>query len=257
DIQQNLLFVFQPAEEGYGGAEKMLQTGFFQKFNIQRAFALHVSGKIPVGTVSSKKGYFFANSEEIEIHYYAQGGHIAYPGLGKNALRAGVEFYQLFFKQLHLRYGSSDIICDFGKMNSGTAMNAIPSKCSLEGSLRSFNLAEHREVKNLLKKTAKEIVAKHKVKYQVKFGVFYTAVHNSEKIFNHFKQVVKQTEYEFFLAEKAYIGEDFGFFAQKYPGLIFWLGAADSQSNSDLHQSDFLPSDSALGVGLEIFYKLL
>ncbi|HCX72264.1 MAG TPA: amidohydrolase [Candidatus Cloacimonas sp.] len=257
NVQQNLLFVFQPAEEGFGGAKKMLQTGFFQKFNIERAFALHVSGKLPVGKVSSKNGYFFANSEEIEVHFYAQGGHVAYPGPGKNALQAGVQFYQLFFEQLHLRYGSSDIICDFGKMKAGTAMNAIPSKCSLEGTLRSFNLAAHREVKNLLKDTAKKIATKYKVEYQVKFGIFYAAVHNSDKLFNHFKQVIKQTEYEFELAEKVYAGEDFGFFAQKFPGLLFWLGTNDSKQEKDLHEADFLPSESALEIGVDIFYKLL
>jgi N-acetyldiaminopimelate deacetylase len=257
NVKQNLLFVFQPAEEGFGGAEKMLHTGFLQKFKIQQAFALHVSGKYPVGMVSSKNGYFFANSEETEVNFYAQGGHVAYPGPGKNALQAGVQFYQLFFEQLHLRYGSSDIICDFGKMISGTAMNSIPAKCSLEGTLRSFSLAEHREIKNLLRNTAKQIAGQYKVKYQVKFGVFYAAVYNSDILFNHFKKVVKQTEYKFEPAEKAYTGEDFGFFAQKFPGLLFWLGASDSKQEKDLHEADFLPYESALEVGVDIFYKLL
>jgi N-acetyldiaminopimelate deacetylase len=76
-IEQNILFLFQPAEEGKGGAKRILDTGTLDKFPIKETYALHVKGDIPVGTVSTKPGIFFANTEEVDIVFTGIGAHVA------------------------------------------------------------------------------------------------------------------------------------------------------------------------------------
>ena len=62
---------------------------------------------------------------------------------------------------------------------------------------------------------------------------------------------------EFKEAEMVFTGEDFGFFTEKYSGLLFWLGVGNEDNNTDLHSPQFLPDEKAIDIGVELFYKLI
>ena len=85
---QNILFLFQPAEEAGGGAMKFYSTEVFNQFKIKNAFALHVTDEYPLGTIASTPGVFFASALEIDIEFTGESAHVAFRNEGKNAFNA-------------------------------------------------------------------------------------------------------------------------------------------------------------------------
>ncbi|RLC49181.1 MAG: amidohydrolase [Candidatus Cloacimonadota bacterium] len=257
DLQQNILFVFQPAEEGKGGAKKMLETGFFDSFSISEAFALHVSGSLPLGTISSKAGIFFANTEEVDVIFKGKSAHVAFPETGKDALKAGIDFLRIVEENLQKNFTIPDTIrCVFGKMEAGTVRNAIPADCKLEGTIRAFFDDDLRKIKEILEFSGKEIAEKNGVQTKIKYLSYYKAVKNEKTLYQKLKSVCRKLNLKFEEAEAVFTGEDFGYFSEKYPGLLFWLGANQGEKQ-DLHSSSFLPDEKAIPIGVDVFFKLI
>ena len=253
--ERNILFVFQPAEEGEGGAKKMIETGIFDDYEVSGAFALHVFGKLPVGTVSTKPGIFFANASEFDIYFEGKTAHVAFPNNGKNAFSAAIEFYQEMKKRLTQKFGQN-YICEVGKIFGGQVRNAIPDKTVFEGTMRSFSIENQNEMKSILREIAREIEKKTQVKITPKFLSDYVSVNNNEDLSLKFKAKIEKSKYKFEEAKAVMTGEDFGFFSQKFPGLLFWLGA-DNGDHYDLHYSKFLPDENCIDVGIEVFWKMI
>ncbi len=256
-LEENILFLFQPAEEGKGGAQMIIKTGIFENYHISEAYSLHVTGNLPVGTVSSKKGIFFANSQEVDILFKGKSAHVAFPENGKDALEAGVEFYNLVSKSIKKNFSIPQTIrCFFGKISAGTARNVIASECRLEGTFRSFFDDDHEKIKEILETVAEEVSKKFQIKSEIKYLSFYRHVFNNAELFLKLKKCCKSLKYKFEKAEAVFTGEDFGFFAEKYKGLLFWLGANQGEKQ-DLHSSKFLPNEKAIDVGINILFNLL
>lgn len=256
-IAKNILFVFQPAEEGKGGAKRILDTGVLDKFPIKQAYALHVKGDIPVGTVSTKPGIFFTNTEEVDVIFEGIGAHVALAEKGIDALDAGYEFYQLVNKKVKEKFNNSqEILCKFGKMSAGNVRNTIAADCKFEGTIRAFSLEDHNLLKEIVKKYVKEISRKFSINSKCEYSNFYKALINDEKLYKKFVNKIGDSKYTFLEADRLLGGEDFGFFAEKYTGLFFWLGANQGEEQ-DLHSSEFLPDERAIAIGIEVFWSLI
>ena len=234
-LEENIIFLFQPAEEGMGGAERILKTGIFNKYEISNAFALHVTGVLPVGAVSTKSGIFFANTQEIEIKITGKSVHVAFPENGRNALAAGAEFYLELQKLISSEFSSSDpAICEFGKMTAGTVMNAIAAECVLEGTMRAFSLKNMNKIREHIEDISNKLSDKYGVQFRQVYKSFYKQVVNDRQLYEKLKKVVFDSGFKFIEADAVFTGEDFGYFAEKYSGLLFWLGA-NQGAKQDLH----------------------
>ncbi len=257
--EQNVLFLFQPAEEGRGGAKRILETGVFREFSIDETYALHVTDEFPTGTISTKPGIFFANTQELEVEFIGKSAHVAFPENGKDAIAAASEFYLDIQKRLNKKYSENKrVICAFGKFNGGTAMNAVAEKCKLDGTFRAFSEADHHKLKNFIEKTAEDIAQKYQLEHRINYLAYYKEVVNDKDLFYQLEDSLKDSNVEIERSEKVFTGEDFGFFTDKYRGILFWLGcrkAADEKNG--LHSTKFLPDEKALKIGVEIFWELL
>lgn len=257
NLQENLLFVFQPAEEGQGGAERILKTGILDKYDIAEVFALHVNGHIPLGTIETKPGVFFANTQEIIVRFLGRSAHVAFPQNGRNALAAGADFYMNLQEKIKNEFSEHNkAICEFGKMQAGTVMNAIAAECSFEGTMRAFEDEDWVTLKSILESSANNSAAKYDLKSEIIYKNFYKRVVNDPHLYDKIKHLSKQLNIPMIEAEAVFAGEDFGYFADLYPGLLFWLGV-HSGTKMDLHSCNFLPDEKAIDVGIEIFYKLI
>jgi len=253
----NILFLFQPAEEGKGGAKRIIDSGILDKFDISQAFALHVNGSLPLASISSRPGIFFANAQEINVNFEGVSAHVAFPEQGKNALAAGVMFYSKFKERLRLEYPAKDsVIVEFGKMTAGTVMNAVAGECKLEGTIRTFKDKDMDFLKKLIEITAQQAAEKFDLKYNVQYGSYYKHVKNDDKLIQLLKSVAKGSNLKYVDSKKEFTGEDFGFFTHNYSGLLFWLGV-NKNEKLDLHASNFLPTSDVIPIGIEIFWNLL
>jgi N-acetyldiaminopimelate deacetylase len=253
----NILFLFQPAEEGLGGAEKVIDSGILKRFQVKHAFALHVNGSLPMGTISSRSGIFFANTQEVNVLFKGISAHVAFPDKGKNALAAGTFFYQKFKDRLRLEYPQPDaVIVEFGKMTAGTVMNAIAGNCKLEGTIRAFKEKDLNFLKKLIDITALQAAEKFDLDYKVEYGSYYKHVKNDTKLVTLLQSVAATQGFSYLESDRVFTGEDFGFFSHLYSGLLFWLGTNQGEKE-DLHSSSYLPSPDVIPLGIKIFWELL
>lgn len=253
--KRNLLFLFQPAEEGMGGAESVLKEGILQTYEIRHAFALHVSGSLPVGTVSSKAGIFFAIPQEFDLIFKGKAAHAAFPENGRNALSGGLEFLRRINRFIGNLQLSEPVIFNIGVMQSGSIRNIIPDLCILQGTHRTLSKQVRDLVNSELDGLSKEVAAELNLEAQLELLCTYDPVVNDETLVNLLRQACLETGADYRESRTYMTGEDFGFFTSLYPGLLFWLGGGELEH--DLHSDRFLPNENCIPAGIDIFYKLI
>jgi len=253
NINKNILFVFQPAEEGGGGAKLMLDTGFFDNYKIDSAYAIHVTDDYPIGNIATKKGIIFASAMEINADFYGESAHCAFPHEGRNALNA----LRTFLDEVDRMPKNPEIPFVFapGVVEAGEVRNIIPAIAKLKGTLRSLK-AEYTEFYyNKLKEIADKSAKMHNCESQVYMGSFYAEVDNDEKLFEKHKNLF-ESKYNFKDAAFKFVGEDFGFFSKKYQSLLLWLGTLEDKKYG-LHNKKFLPSDKVIEIGINAFEDIV
>ncbi|WP_047982957.1 N-acetyldiaminopimelate deacetylase [Ornithinibacillus californiensis] len=254
-IQDDVLFIFQPAEEGPGGALPMMQSEAFLKWRPDCIFALHIAPEYPVGTVATKPGLLFANTSELFIDFTGKGGHAAYPHLSKDmAVAAGTFISQVQDIVSRTIDPLDSAVVTIGKMTSGHVQNAIAETARLEGTIRTLRPEVMLQVKQKLESVARGFEISHDCDVRIDYGSNYFQVYNDKRYVQQFQEVIQQTEYSFVEAKKAMTGEDFGFMLKDIPGFMFWLGV---DSTYGLHNAQLNPKEEALQVGVTIVTKML
>lgn len=251
--ERNLLFLFQPAEEGKGGAQAVLSEGLIQAYDVESAFALHVAGDMPVGTISSKAGIFFGIPQEFNVNFAGKAAHVAYPEKGINALQAGMDFMNLMRAPIAELSRTERVIFHVGKMSGGSIRNIIADSCVLEGTHRSLSKNACAAMNSMIIENASLAAKSLGAEAEVELLCSYDPVINNAELVTELETVCHSLGYHYEEAETAMTGEDFGFFTSMYPGLLFWLG---SGCNWPLHSEKFLPLDECLEVGIKTMLKL-
>ncbi len=251
--EQNLLFLFQPAEESGGGAMKFYDTGVFDQFHIKNAFALHVTDEYPQGTIASTSGVLFASALEIDIEFLGISSHVAFPKEGKNAFNA----LRLFMDKADKLYSkiNEPFIFGVGKIYSGFVRNIAPGNAKIEGSIRSLSELKAIEFSEMLKNILNEIKTETEVDFRLTKGAHYPEVIVDDNIFRKLSHTLSE-KYNFIDCGYKMTGEDFGFFSKKFPSFMFWLGTSQGERYG-LHNPRFLPSDDVIETGKNIFKEIL
>jgi N-acetyldiaminopimelate deacetylase len=253
-VKKNILFLFQPAEEGKGGAQKIIETGVLQQFRIKEVYALHVHPDLPVDTISSCPGTIFGIPLEIDVIFKGKSAHAANPQKGKDALMAAAQFLSSYNTLLSKSFPvDSLVLAHFGKIEGGTARNIVSDHCLIEGTLRAFTRDDMKKLKKLITDVAKSISPLYGLTTEINELGTYDAVVNSRKLYDKLKQHLP-SEVKFREALPALTGEDFGFFTSLYDGLLFWVGA---DCKTDLHSPTFLPDERVIETGLRVFKSLI
>jgi N-acetyldiaminopimelate deacetylase len=254
-IAKNILFLFQPAEEGYGGAERVISTGVLNRYQIQEVYALHVHPGYPLGTIASNPSVMMGIPQEFDIIFKGNSSHAANPQKGIDAIAAACDFHQTLKQNLPKKLSPQQIyICHIGKISGGTARNIVSDSCTLQGTLRALTKETMEILKSETAETARAVSALHKTEPEIRFLNTYDPVVNSPLLYDKLKRNLPS---DLTLEESPalLLGEDFGFFTTRYQGLMFWVGSGNARV--DLHSPHFLPSDEVIAFGLEVFKALL
>ncbi len=255
NLKKNLLFLFQPAEEGHGGAERVIATGILDKFNIKEAYALHVHPGFPAGTIASNPGVLMGIPQEFDIIFKGKSSHAAHPHKGNDAIATACNYYHLLRDNLQKAVPPEEMyIFHIGKISGGSARNIVSDMCILQGTLRALTKETMEILKTQTVETAKMVAALNKTEPKVKFLTSYDPVVNSARLFEKLKKILAP---DLHLEEVSAVllGEDFGFFTTRYEGLMFWIGTGTPET--DLHSPNFLPAESSIVTGVKTFIALL
>lgn len=250
-ITDDVVFIFQPAEEGPGGALPILQSDTFKNFRPDVIFALHIAPDLPVGTVSTKPGLLFANTSELFIDFHGKGGHAAYPHLTNDMVMAASTYITQLQQIVSRRIDPLEsAVVTIGKIVGGTVQNVIAEHARIEGTIRTANAQIIEQIKEELEVLSRGFELSHYCKIDIDYGSNYYQVYNSKAYVDQFEQIIAKNEsVKGLKANAAMTGEDFGYFLRDIPGFMFWLGV---ESDFGLHHSQLKPNEHALSIGVDV-----
>jgi len=250
-IKDDVLFMFQPAEEGPGGAEPMMQSNLMETYKPNMVIALHIAPEYPVGTIATKPGLLFANTSELFIDLKGKGGHAAYPHRTNDMVVAACQLVNQFQTIVARNVDPLDsAVITIGKITGGTVQNVIAEKARLEGTIRTLSAESMQRVKARIEALVEGMRVGYECEANIDYGSMYYQVNNDEQLTNEFMTFVEeQTDIELIRCKEAMTGEDFGYMLKDIPGFMFWLGV---DSEHGLHHSKLNPNEAAIPKAIEL-----
>ncbi len=248
-LPHNVLLVFQPDEEHYGGAKDICATGIFETYHVEAIFGLHIWPGLEPGHIYSRKHELMARSCEVDIDIYGKSAHIAKASQGIDALMAGMEVYRRAVAMEQALPDDIFRLLKFGKMASGTVRNALSAHTRMEGSLRAFQDAVFEGMQTSLKQIGRDVEQESGCTVDIRMNDGYPAVLNPEGLYSRVKNAVAFVD----LPEPFMTAEDFSWYQKHLPGMFFFLGIGDTPP---LHAENFDFDDRLLTAGADFFEQL-
>ena len=254
----SILLIFQPAEEGPGGAKFICETGILEKFHVKEIYSFHLFPDLEEGTISTKAGPFFAQATEFDCKVIGKGGHGGMPQKTNDPLipfTKIIDSYQSIISRNLSPFNAG--VITVGKISGGTARNIISNYIDFYGTIRAYS----QEDTELIIKRMKEIHNGIEIAFDIKvideFRVLYPPVINDNILYNNFLKISQ--DFNFIQGETLALAEDFAFYQEKVPGIFFLLGTRNKEQNfiSPLHSSSFNFDEKVLLEGVKLFAKLL
>ncbi len=256
-------FIFQPAEEGGGGAKVMMDQGLFDRFPCDQVYALHNMPLLPLGEVSVAPGPQLAAADGVTITVKGVGGHAARPHGAVDPVLVGSHIVVALQSLVARRTDPLDSavlsICQF---HAGSAGNVIPDKAVLNGTIRTLKAETRAAMQRLVRQVAESTAAAHEATAVVEFR------HGYPPMVNHAEQAGRAAAAAATVlgegrihrsAPPAMGAEDFAYMLEARPGAMFKLGqrAPDGTGGVPLHHPEYDFNDEALPIGASVFAALV
>lgn len=250
-IRDDLLFIFQPAEEGPGGALPMLESDTMKQWMPDMIVALHIAPEYPVGTIATKEGLLFANTSELFIDLKGKGGHAAFPHLANDMVVAACSLVTQLQSIVARNVDPLDsAVITIGKISGGTVQNVIAERARLEGTIRTLSVESMQKVKERIEAIVKGIEIAYQCEATIDYGSLYHQVYNDETLTKEFMNFAEQlSDVHVVRCKEAMTGEDFGYMLAKIPGFMFWLGV---DSPYGLHHAKLAPDERAIDKAISL-----
>lgn len=253
--------IFQPAEEGPGGAKPMIEAGVLKNPDVDAMIGLHLWNVLPLGTVGVRSGALMAATEGFRCTIFGKGGHGAMPHQTIDSILIASQIVTTLQTIVARNVNPQDAaVVTVGEFHAGTAVNVIADTAKIGGTVRYFNPALRDILPQRLEQIISGICNSHEAKYDLNYWRLYPPVINDAKMADLVKSVAEQV-----LETAAGIvpecqtmgGEDMSFFLEEVPGCYFFLGSANLSMNLAYphHHPRFDFDETALGMGVEIFVR--
>jgi hippurate hydrolase len=262
EFDGTLHLIFQPAEEGGGGAVRMMQDGLFELFPCDAVFAMHNMPGVPAGHFVFRDGAAMASSDYVTIQVHGTGGHGAMPHRAADPLVAAASIVMALQTVVSRNVDPlHTAVVTVGAMHAGQANNVIPALATLELSVRALDPA----VRQLLEQRIKALVAAQAESFGVRAEVTwkpgYCVLVNAENETNFARQVALNMvgPERVTLHGPALTGsEDFAFMLEKIPGsyLLIGNGDGDSAGACMVHNPSYDFNDDNIEVGARYWVYL-
>lgn len=252
----NVKLFFQPAEEGVGGAKRMIAAGCMENPHVEAVFGLHSAPRLPAGKIGTKPGWTSASSDEIKIRVHGKSAHGASPDEGVDAIYIAsqlvVALYGLMARRVR---GTDSIALNVGKFHAGNANNIICECAELEAMYRTFRADTRQRMKqeicDLVHSLCKGFGGWAEITIEEGYDGHANDADRTRRLMELSRELMGEDA--FVLLETPDMGtEDFCYFGQKAPAVFFDLGTGSAPGHPvmPLHSSRFTVDEDALYYGI-------
>ncbi len=253
-LKKSLLFIFQPAEEGPGGAEVIVKEGVLKKFNVKSIFGLHIYPEIEEGKFGLRPGAMTAQTGELDLMIEGVGGHGAMPHKSNDALIVAAQLINSYQSIISRNLNPIEAgVLTIGTINGGERRNIIAQKVELTGTIRAFSEDVYEMIKKRMNEINHGLELMFNVKVSTQFTDMYPSIMNDPSLFD----LISQSKLGEHLIEidPMMIAEDFSYYQKEVPGLFFMLGSRNEALGYTypLHHAKFNFSERVMVDGIKLY----
>lgn len=259
-------FLWQPAEEGGGGAERLVRAGVLDGRvgpKVTAIFGLHGWPGLKVGMVATKPGTLLAATDNIIATFVGRGCHGAFPHLGHDPIVTACEAVLNLQQVISRDFDPTEpSVITVGLFTAGTAVNVIPDTATIEATVRTLSPAARRKIAEVIDRRLNGIAAANGCRLDYKWLEGYPPTINDPAMADYVAKVARQAlgPQRFYpVGAPSMGGEDFAYYLEKVPGCFFLVGVepADADGYPPLHSDRYDFTDASLAVGMRMFIELV
>jgi hippurate hydrolase len=259
ELRGTVKAVFQPGEEGHGGARILVEEGLLDGSpRVDAAFAIHVDPRLPVGSVATRPGPLLASADVFSIDLTGRGGHASMPHDAIDPIPAACEIVQAIQSLVTRRVDAFDpVVVTVTRLQAGTTTNVIPETANLLGTIRAVSEKARRRVHAGLRRVAERVAAAHELSAAVHLLEGYPVTRNEPR----FTAFVEEVSAEL-LGEERVVrmqspimgAEDFSYVLEKRPGAMVFLGMRPpgAESPAPIHSNRMLIAEEGMAAGVAL-----
>jgi amidohydrolase len=258
-----VLLVFQPAEEGGSGADKMIEEGILEKYKVDAAFALHVWNHVDIGKLGVVDGTMMASVDEFKIIVTGVSGHGAMPQHTVDPIVVSAHIITALQTIVSRSVDPLEpCVVTVGTIHAGTAFNVISESVAMTGTVRTYSKKVYEEVPEKLKKIVIGIAESFGAKAEVIYKRVDKPTINDPAMANIVRKAALKVLGNNSVTEKEVRtmgGEDFSAFLMKVPGCYFFIGSRNAEKGfiNPHHSSKFDFDEDAMGIGLVVLKEVV
>ncbi len=260
-ISGTVKIIFQPAEEGPGGAKPMIEAGVLRNPNVDAIIGLHIWNNLPLGTIGVRSGALMAAVECFRCIIYGKGGHGAMPDQTIDSIIVATQNVNALQTIVARNVNPLDsAVVTVGTLHGGTALNVIADSTTMSGTVRYFNPQLEQFIGERIEAIIAGICQSHGATYDLDYWQLYPPTINHHEITELVSTIaneVVETPLGVVPECQTMGGEDMSFFLQQVPGCYFFLGSANPDRDLAYphHHPRFDFDETVLSMGVEIFVR--
>ncbi|MEA5576767.1 M20 family metallopeptidase [Anabaena sp. UHCC 0451] len=261
DFSGTVKIIFQPAEEGPGGAKPMIAAGVLKNPDVDAMIGLHLWNNLPLGTVGVRAGALMAAVELFRCTIFGKGGHGAIPQQTIDSIVVAAQIVNALQTIVSRNVNPIDsAVVTVGELHAGTAVNIIADTARMGGTVRYFHPDLVGFFEQRIEQTIAGICQIHGATFELDYINLYPPVINDAEIAELVRSVAQEViETPLGIVPECQTmgGEDMSFFLQEVPGCYFFLGSANAAKklNYPHHHPRFDFDETALVIGVEMFVR--
>lgn len=250
--------IFQGAEEGWAGAQAMIDDGLFERFPCDEIYALHNWPSLPAGTIATRPGPIMAAADRFEITVCGTGGHAAQPHLTSDTILCAAQIVTGANTLVARRIDpNAAAVLSITRIQGGSSHNVLPSEVKMTGTVRTFDPVVQDQIEAALRALVEGTAKAAGCTAAIEYVRYYPATINDAECAGH----VLETSRELFGRavvpdSPAATSEDFAFMLRKVPGAYVWLGQGSAAHAAPLHHPGYDFNDEVLVTGAALLAAL-
>jgi hippurate hydrolase len=254
-------FIFQPAEEGIGGARAMIEDGLFREFPCDQLFAMHNAPGMPVGKFGATPGTVTAAGAFFDVEIQGRGAHGAFPDNAIDPVLIAAEAISALQTIVSRNVRPTETaVLSITQVHAGDAYNVIPERARIAGTVRTFSVKTMQMIEGRMKDLVQNIAKAHGGSAEVDFRTIFHPVVNDAAAAELAADVAAELVGEPNVQRDMPPGtgsEDFSFMLEQVPGCYLLLGNTDDRHTRPVHNPGYDFNDQAAPYGASFFARVV